>query len=771
MKSYLRFLSRNKLYTAIEVVGLSVGLAFLIILGSIIIDKSQVNDNIKDADEIYTLVYTEYGASVGHDYAVGSLLPQIPQVKEWTVFSSGRGLPLHTEKGESVIAAPMNVASDFFTFFGLDLVAGDPETALKSKDAAVISRNLAEVLYKDENPVGQTITLEQEEIVRGRAFLVMDSPITTSLHRYTITGIVDDLGKNVLPEADIYFSNLDEMPSSAKYMFRTDSGKNIDAILQTIKNHPVNDEYDKSYFENTEIIRFEDIKDGEIRASGFRHISDPKTFKAFVLICIVILSFSIFNYISLTLAFSRFRLKEAATRALLGTSKRETVLRCIGEAFLLVISSYILAILLVLAFRNEMTSFFNLDIKPLGDAAVFGVTFATAIATALIAGAINTFMNRRYRPIEVIKGESRYQDKAVLGKVFIGIQSSICLAVIITGSAIMLQTKKMTDYPVGFNTENIISVVGSETSFIKHKDDIRSLPFVENTGCVLNDFTINTFPQMLEDNIGWCMLQCDQDAFDILGFKIKRMVESSGESYWKAKKTYTTENSFQLAMNLKHINWSNKFAAVLEDFHLGSLKNIPASSTIFDIMLTDEGEIFMANHMLIKVSGDQKEAEQKIREYFIEKGVYHESMTINTLEEKVRMNYTEELNMLKLVSVFAGICLLLTILAIVVLSSYFAQIKTHDTAVHKVFGMSSGETFMKTVWGFTAPVFVGAFVALPFAWLFVSRWLKNYPFRIENSPVIYIAALVAVLAVTVVSVALQAVRLMRTNPAEVLKKE
>ena len=172
-------------------------------------------------------------------------------------------------------------------------------------------------------------------------------------------------------------------------------------------------------------------------------------------------------------------------------------------------------------------------------------------------------------------------------------------------------------------------------------------------------------------------------------------------------------------------------------------------------MLTDEGEIFMANHMLIKVSGDQKEAMQKIREYFIEKGVYHESMTINTIEEKVRMNYTEELNMLKLVSVFAGICILLTILAIVALSSYFAQIKTHDTAVHKVFGMSSGETFMKTVWGFTAPVFAGAFVALPFAWFFVSRWLENYPFRIENSPVIYIAALVAVLAVTVVAPAVE----------------
>lgn len=72
MKSYLRFLSRNKLYTAIEVVRLSFALAFLIVLGSILIDKSQVNDNIKDADEIYSLAYTDDDTSIGQFGAVES---------------------------------------------------------------------------------------------------------------------------------------------------------------------------------------------------------------------------------------------------------------------------------------------------------------------------------------------------------------------------------------------------------------------------------------------------------------------------------------------------------------------------------------------------------------------------------------------------------------------------------------------------------------------------------------------------------------------------
>ena len=88
MKSYLRFLSRNKLYTAIEAVGLSVSLAFVIILGAVLIDKSQVNDNIKDADEIYSMyVDTDWvGSTSGSFCNMDEILPTIPQVREWCQF-------------------------------------------------------------------------------------------------------------------------------------------------------------------------------------------------------------------------------------------------------------------------------------------------------------------------------------------------------------------------------------------------------------------------------------------------------------------------------------------------------------------------------------------------------------------------------------------------------------------------------------------------------------------------------------------------------------
>ena len=182
MKSYLRFLSRNKLYTAIEVVGLSLALAFLIVLGSILIEKSQVNDDIKYADEIYSLATTGEYASIGHYGSVGSFLDQIPMVKEWCRFSPARQVKMKKENGDSLLVSPMEVTSNFFSFFGIDLIHGDQEQALKingeerpfvssgggafalagpsdtdtkplePRGHVVLSKHLADAVFPDEHP-------------------------------------------------------------------------------------------------------------------------------------------------------------------------------------------------------------------------------------------------------------------------------------------------------------------------------------------------------------------------------------------------------------------------------------------------------------------------------------------------------------------------------------------------------------------------------------------------------------------------------------------
>ena len=783
MKSYLRFLGRNKLYTAIEVVGLSLALAFLIVLGSVLIEKSQVNDNIKDKDEIYSLADIGEYPGIGQAGAVGSFLQEIPMVKEWCRFSPGRQVKMKKENGDSLLVSPMQVTSNFFSFFGIDLIHGDQEQALKvngaerpfvssgggafimagprdtdskpleSRGHVVLSKHLADALFPHENPIGKSISLHAESDIRGT---------------YTITGIAEELGKCILPEADLYISFCEAPYHHNGWMFKPDSKKNVKAILNLIRNHKTGNEYMDLAFQQTDIIPLEDIKDGKIPAYNYRHISDPKFSNAFSLICIVILAFALLNYISLTVAFSRFRLKEAATRSLLGTSSREIVLRGFAEALILVSSSCVMAVLLILAFQNELSSFFGLEIRPLGNIAVVIAIIITALLTAACASGINFMLNRRYRPIDVIRGESRYHDKAVMGKIFIGFQSAICIATVIFGIGIMMQTKKMTDYPVGYNTENIIQINGDERSYLNYKDELRNLHFVEDIGCTINEFIRSAQVQNLEEDIKWCYLTCDQSAFDILGFKVKEYLDISG---MLDRQSYLSESSYEIHNSLEKIDWSGRIVGILEDFHIGNIKEVAKSKTIFEVQIDDSAIEWVGNNLLVKVSGDQYEARDAIRQFYMDKGLYNDQLRIHTLEEWAMMNYEDENRMMRLIAVFAFISMIMTALAIIALSSYYAQTNRHDTAVRKVFGISRGDVFWKTVWGFIAPVLIGAAVALPLAYAYFGRWLQAYPVRIGNSPAIYAAALAIVLLVTLATVTIQALRLMRTNPAEALKKE
>lgn len=766
MKSYLRFLGINKLYTAIEVVGLSIALTFVIILGAVMIDKSQVNDNIKDADEIYSMTTnTDWAGSMSGTFGnMGEILPTIPQVREWCQFYDALQLSLKTEKNDSLLVTPMFVTPNYFTFFGFELTSGTADDALLANDAVVLSRKAADALFPNEDPIGKTISLPVIGDLSA-AFIVADIPEKKEYTTYRITGVIDGLGKCVLPEGDVYLKGGNDSNGRQECMFRTDSSGNIDAILRSIRNYPAADEYDRRSLQELGIMPFEDIKDGEIDCPRYCHISDPVLFKMFVLICIVILAFSLLNYISLTLAFSRFRLKEAATRSLLGTSRAETFIRGIAEAFILVISSYILAIVLVLALKTELSSLLSVNIDQLGSASVFVATFITAFLTALIAGGVNALVTRRYRPIDVIRGESRYQDKSYIGKIFIAIQSAICLATIVVGIVITKQTHKMTDYPVGYNTRNIISVMGDD--YKKYIGELSQMHFVEKVGIASNSFIRHVYPQELH-GINWVPLRMDQNAFDMLGIKVKEYLELSGVSLQNA---YTTEKGLQLAASLNMSAWENKYIGVLEDVHFGSVKEISSENTIFDIVIKDDYSQYFRGNILIKVSGDQDEAKEQIRKFFVEKGEDTPQLTIQTLEEANLMNYEEESQLMRLVAVFSLISILLTALAIVALSSYYEQISTHDTAVRKVFGVSRKQIFWRTVWGFIYPVLIGAAVALPVSYFYMGRWLQNYLVRIDNSPAIYLGALALVLLVTLSAVIIQALRLMRTNPAEALKKE
>ena len=141
------------------------------------------------------------------------------------------------------------------------------------------------------------------------------------------------------------------------------------------------------------------------------------------------------------------------------------------------------------------------------------------------------------------------------------------------------------------------------------------------------------------------------------------------------------------------------------------------------------------------------------------------------MRDLVENNIKEEKNMIKLLTGFSFICILMTVLTIVGLSSYHNKTTEKDNAIRNVFGCSKKELIRKIILDFVLPVVISAAGAIPIAYTTIGRWLEGYVIRTDNSPVIYLGALAAVLLITTAAVTIQALRAARTNPAEALKKE
>ena len=209
---------------------------------------------------------------------------------------------------------------------------------------------------------------------------------------------------------------------------------------------------------------------------------------------------------------------------------------------------------------------------------------------------------------------------------------------------------------------------------------------------------------------------------------------------------------------------------IVSDIKIGNL-NEETTGKFTCINILNDFSGTMGEMLCIKTQGDDDEMIEKVKGFYASKGYNDDLIQVNSLQNSIRIEIREETNILKLVTGFSIICILMTVLTIVGLSSYHAKIGEKDNAVRNVFGCSKKEMIRKMTLDFTLPVLVSAVVAIPVAWAVIDRWLEGYVVRCDNSALIYAGALAVVLLVTVASVALQAFRLMRTSPAEALKKE
>lgn len=775
MKSYLRFLGRNKLYTAIEVIGLSVALAFVLILSSYIIDEIRTDREVKDKGRLWVCHNKGIASSSQKFDKIFRAMPEVTDFCQFSVIET----PLHIKENDlSYSVKPMYVSGNFFEFMGYELVAGDASKLWTNEKSVVISERFARNLYPREHAVGQTLTFADNDDD--------EEPFWNTL---TITGVYRNPEKSIVMNSDIIM-NIDCWPykdvpgvdMGAANLLRLVRGTDREELCERLYKEAADNGmvlYEAGLPEPLMLTSFSnmDINVAKIETAPFINLTDRNMMKMFFIVCVILLGFAVLNHISLTIAFSRFRSKEMATRRIMGTTRGSLTIRSFFESFCLTAAAFALGITTAYIIQEKASAILETEISIFSNPAEIIWSVILIIALSTVTGLAPAFFSSIGKPINIIKGEERYKDKQILGKAFIFIQAAISIVCLSTAMACWLQTRKMLETPLGYRTENILSIKGIPTRLPAGIEEIPCVRRVGKTALVPIDGAImKTSQELADERLTFNVTMCDSTTLSILGIEIIEMFKDERG----VADTYVTESSAQWMRNLCSAKGLSEDRikdicdGVVSEMRFGNHSGTTEGITAIIVQ-----ENKRLPNYIVEVEGDIREAERiikehldniDVREYFDGYNVYFKP-EIKTLDELVEESYHKEKNSMTLIGIFALLCMIMTAMAIIALSSHFAQLNRHDTAVRKVFGISRNDVFWNTVLGFTIPVLAGAAVAIPAAFIYIERWLESYPVRIANSPLIYVSTLIIILLVTLASVSLQAIRLMRTNPAEALKKE
>ena len=796
MKSDLRFLSRNKLYTAIEVVGLSIALAFVIVLSSYILDDMSTNKVLKNTDDIY-LVHSRRHANCFQE--LPSLYESMSEIESsCSMVQSGRsrksffGELTTASYGENQAhVSILGVSDTFFDFFTFPLSEGNPDDALAFRNSVVISDEMANTLFPDGDAIGKEIIVFEKN---PRKEVEPDLPdFNVSL---TVSGIFRSGLKTVFYEPDLIM-RYDLCMQQQEAMFggstqmgeesfvRLHKGTDTEVLAEQLTDQfkKFKNSYDKdSYDFNLKLTGFNDIKkqDSEKFVHSFNHIRQGKLFNIYLIMCIFLTLVSLLDYIVLTIAFSRFRIKEIATRQLLGTCRKGIIKRCFAEAFVLLAVSCAFAILIAIAFKKPIGQILGAEINPLSHLNEYLMLISVILAMVGLAGAVPSLILSSYNAVNVIKGEARYRYKVTFGKVFIGFAGFLSILAMSICFGISRQTRHLVNQPLGHNVDDIVSIelAGDDINLIYDKLPAES--YIDMVGIAstlpsTQGYSITSITNGNGNRERVHFIECTEEAREILGIEILEDfnvadVNPENGKWYMSKSAYEVREGYVENGKLK-LYRHQPLCGVVSDFKIGPLKSGSSGTLTLFNLASEDTMLEWGGTLIVKVNVNESKAKDNLVSLLESMNYTHDMFRVSSLREAIEENIKEEKNMLKLLTGFSLICLLMTILTIIGLGSYYGKISEKDNAIRNVFGCSKREMILKDILDFGLPAIIPAIVAIPIAYTVIGRWLDSYVVRTDNSPTIYISALAVVIFVVAVSILIQTFRMLRTNPAEALKKE
>ena len=772
MKSFWNFLKKNKLYGAINLVGLTVSMAFVLLLAVYVQRQLSTDSFQKNADRIYVIA-NEDNVTMGY-WLDKHLKNNFPEIEKGCCVANVASADAFTIGGELVYGSTMAADSTFFEMFSYDLVEGNKADWRVSWDRCMVSREFANVHFGDKDPIGQVVTYNNGN------------------YQLTVCGIYEDFGNSILKAPDVLLrgeimtkinsANNEEMSNAGSgicfvmaYPGADLQARHSDILDWCEENFWVY----KSQYDKVRIIPLRDmyfLEEGTRDGTETIQFGNRSFVNLLLAMCILLLAFAVLNYINMTTALTGFRAKEMATRRLVGADKRSIFLKVIAESTLICGISMLLAILLAEALSPAVSRMLEYQVSifkaitPVNVLLVLGFI----VILGILSGIVPALLIQKAQPIEIVRGTLRLKTKTVYSKVIIIVQNVVAIIMLVSALTMGLQIRHLVTADLGYNTKDILVVdnaFGSTGEIRPLLDRLKAEPCVEEVGqgdgIPLGG--TNNWTMELADGrwVSFQQIQGDDKYFDILGLKVKQ--DNHQRAWWLNEYAFKqigiaeTATEFQSAQN-----GTRQIGGIYYDFKIRPLEADQSAALIYNRGENPDDDYPWV--LLVKPTGDQaaakKQVEAVVKEIFPDRlfdGQY--------IEEMIEDGFADESRVLNIVLIFTLLSILVSALGLFAMSSYYMQQEIRSVSVKKVFGADYSGVLKELVLSFMKMVGIAFVIGVPIAWFIMNRWLSGYGHRINLHWWIFVLAGLLVAIIAAISVLYQSIKTARTNPAEALKKE
>ena len=790
MKSYLKFLSRNKLYTAIEAVGLVISIAFVILIGNYVWQQYSIAHENPIGDRVYAVGNDQYVALSWWDKA--EFDAKIPEAEAVCRVSS-RDMVITI--GESKVQGIMiQVDPEFFEIFpNYQLLEGNLEE-YGLKGHCLISESFARKHFTG-SPIGKQLSMEN---------------YFAGEETFTVCGVYKDFSGTMMPPSDILsnpeydaayssgrihpFSTIGQYVTLIKVKEGTDREALAKKVEDICKEH-----YDSNFVKSTPIYTVPELYFNP--EQWIFHRGNKSVLQMLLVVVLLLLASAIFNYVNLSLALSGKRAKEMATRRLLGAPQGSIIWKYIGESILFTAVCFALALLLswaLLPIMNELLLNVTTDTGntwmyiPVTLGLSAGTVAAYALAIVLIgalAGIAPALFASRFAPIDIVRGTFRRRSKMMFSKVFIVFQNTVSVILIAMAILMEAQLGHMMHRPLNARSEGLYSLGFYARDYSEVEplvDRLNRIPEVKRVAFGRG------FPGQMNMELGFKapdgthhqtqVIACTPEYFEMLGLKVVKDFGTPREnSVWMSQ---SLANEIELS-DTTMTYYAGKFQVngINTEYVGGVFEDIPTSdatasdpTTNSAIIMAPAQSILYGNGLMIEVEGDKRTADKAIMEayaaYSEEKnGTYVEPGQNGYIMDVLNRQLLPVKMALRLVELFMVLSVLIALLGLLAMSAYYSGENTKSIAVRKVFGSDVSRETRRTVKDYMVLVGIACIIGIPVSVWMAGKYLSRYTYRIENYWWIFVLAVVLTFAMAFGSVLWQTLKAAKTNPATELKKE